>query len=368
MKSCLLWYPGASISTCDVAAGLQYGLEQHGVKVIAYNAEVEIEISGAALDYLWQSRGRPSDLVPSEADKIYRSGKAVVADAARARREHGVEWVIVVSGMYQHPDFLVLLRDCGFKVAMVFTESPYDTEHELKIAPIVNAVFTNERTCLEAFRSVNQNSAYLPHAWHPGVHKVMAQAQMEDEVPSHDVVFVGTYFQERVEFLSAIDWSEIDLALYGGTDEIDLRTKAGRRLKPFIKGSYLPNQRTAALYRSAKVGLNFHRTSKGFGPKQPRIEGAESLNPRCYELAATGCYFVSDRRAEADDVFAGHLETFTTSQECEALIRTALTDRAHRSGRALDCHMAVQPHNWANRAAIVVQSLDEIDGRRERAA
>lgn len=357
MKSCLIWYPGASISTCDVAAGLQYGLEQHGVKTLVFNAEVEIEIESVALDYLWQSRGRPADKKPNEFDKMYRSGKSVIADAARARREHGVEWVLVVSGMYQHPDFLVLLRDCGFKVAMVFTESPYDTEHELKIAPIVDAVFTNERTCLDRFRVVNPRSAYLPHAWHPGVHQVMAMGQMVDDVPAHDVVFVGTYFQERVDFLASIDWTGIGLGLYGGTDEIDLRTKAGRKLKAFIKGGYLENRQTAALYRSAKVGLNFHRTSKGFGPKQPQIERAESLNPRCYELAATGCYFVSDRRAEADDVFGEHLETFTTAAECEALIRRALADGAHRASRALGCHLAVQAHQWTERAKVVIDML-----------
>jgi hypothetical protein len=356
LKSVLLWYPGSAVSTSDVAAGLQFGLEQAGVKVIPYRAEVEIAMASVGLTVLWQKQGSPEDRRPNEADKIYRASKAVLADAARARIEHGVEWVFVVSGMYQHPDFYVFLRNCGFKVALICTETPYDIEFELRACRHVDAVFTNERAALEAFRSVHPRVEYLPHAWHPGVHAVMDAAAIED-TPAHDVVFVGTYFQERIDFLAAIDWTGIDLGLYGGTEDFDGRTRAGRKLKPFVRGKLLRNAKTAALYRRAKVGLNFHRTSKGYGPHVQRITHAESLNPRCYELAATGCYFVTDARAEAEDIFGDALDTFSTPKECEALIRRALADDAWRKTRAEQCQRAVQPHTWVNRTQIVLDAV-----------
>jgi hypothetical protein len=370
MKSIFVWSPGASISTKDVFAGLRHGLEQQGVNVRVYDAEVEIELASVGLTHLWKGRGSPADIVPTEADKIYRSGKAVIADACRARLEHGVEWVLIVSGMYQHPDFFLLLRHVGFKVALLCTESPYDLEFELRAARHVDAVFTNERTCVETFRAVNPHVAYLPHAWHPGVHTTMALGDVEHgDAPAHDVVFVGTYFQERVEFLASIDWTGINLGLYGGTDEIDRRTKAGRALAPFVKGGYTKNTRTAALYRQAAIGLNFHRQSKGFGPKAARIVHAESLNPRCYELAATGCFFVSDRRAEAADVFGDALPTFESPAECEALVRAALADPAARAAQATACLRAVQGQTWTARAAAVVDHLVATDAAlRERAA
>jgi hypothetical protein len=356
LKSVLLWYPGSSVSTSDVAAGLQYGLEQTGVKVIPYRTEVEMTLAEITLMTLWKKQGSPKDRRPNEADKIYRAGKSVVADAVRARLEHGVEWVFVVSGMYQHPDYYIFLRNCGFKVALICTETPYDIEYELRASKHVDVVFTNERSALDAFRAVHAHVEYLPHAWHPGVHAVMERGD-EEQVQSHDVVFVGTYFQERVEFLAAIDWSGIDLGLYGGTEDFDARTKAGRLLKPFVRGLLMKNAKTAALYRHAKVGLNFHRKSKGYGPHVARITHAESLNPRCYELAATGCYFVSDVRAEASDIFGDALDTFSTPEECEALIRSALADDARRQQKARQCQQAVQEHTWVSRTHVVLDAV-----------
>lgn len=407
LKSVLLWYPGSAVSTSDVASGLQYGLEKAGVKVIAYNAEVEIAMAAIGLTVLWQKQGSPPDRRPNEADKIYRAGKAVVADAARARLEHGVEWVFVVSGMYQHPDFYKLLRSCGFKIALFCTESPYDIEYELRACRHVDLVFTSERSVLSAFRAVHPRVEYLPHAWLPDVHAVMEQA-VSEETACHDVVFVGTYFQERLDFLASIDWTGIDLGLYGGTEDIETaaglieideawptwrqrgarlvnawrrwwwqatgnlgdtpHVQAARRLLPYIKGGLLRNAKTAALYRRAKVGLNFFRTSKGYGPRAPRIAHAESLNPRCYELAATGCYFVSDARAEARDVFGDALQTFSSPQECEARIRQALANDAERERRAKRCQEAVQAHTWAHRAPIVLSAVETCEAQRERAA
>jgi hypothetical protein len=368
MKSVILWHPGSSVSTSDVAAGIQDGLEHAGVKVLPYRAEAEIAIAGASLEYLWRQQGSPKDRRPNEADKIYRSGKAIVADAARARIEHGVEWVFVVSGMYQHPDYYILLRSCGFKVALVCTETPYDIEYELRAAKHADVVFTNERSALPVFQAIHPRVAYLPHAWHPGVHAVMEQAESEDETLSHDVVFVGTYFQERIEFLASIDWTGIDLGLYGGTEDLDARTRAGKKLKPFVRGHLLRNAKTAALYRKAKVGLNFHRTSKGYGPHTSRIAYAESINPRCYELAATGCYFVSDLRSEMGDIFGDALKTFKDATECEALIREALADDSLRYERAGLCRQAVQSQTWRHRAEVLLGAVREFEQQRERAA
>jgi spore maturation protein CgeB len=368
MKSVLLWAPGASVSTKDVYVGLRHGLEQAGVNVRIYDAEIEIELASIGLMHLWKSQGSPKNFVPSEGDKIYRAGKGVVAEAIRARIEHGVEWVIVVSGMYQHPDYFVMLRECGFKVALLCTESPYNLEMELRAASRVDAVFTNERSCVEAFRTACPFVGYVPHAWHPVVHTTMAMGEaLEHDAPAHDVVFVGTYFQERIDFLGSIDWSGIDLGLYGGVDEIDLRTKAGRALRPFIRGEYVHNNRTAALYRKAKVGLNLHRKTKWFGHDQ-QIAHAESLNPRCYELAATGCFFVTDYRAELADVFGDAATSFTDAATCEQAIRAALAGDSLRRRKADACRDAVRSHTWVARAAKMVGWFDQMDAIRQQKA
>ena len=58
-------------------------------------------------------------------------------------------------------------------------------------------------------------------------------------------------------------------------------------LRQYVRGGVTPNDVTAQLYRNAKIGLNLHRTSEYYVPdSQPAANGAESMNPRCYELAA----------------------------------------------------------------------------------
>ena len=60
------------------------------------------------------------------------------------------------------------------------------------------------------------NTHYLPVGYDPAQHG----PQMNGEAPAHDVVFVGTGFESRVALLSQVDWSGIDLGLYGAWAEV----------------------------------------------------------------------------------------------------------------------------------------------------
>lgn len=396
MRSVYVVHPGSSVSTSDVHDGLCAGLRAQGVHVDEYRTDVQIAQHGRLLQWMWEDAGHPPEKYTST-DVIYKASKELLLDASRARRLHGTTWVIVVSGMYQHPDTLVYLRDAGFHVAVLLTESPYDAEHELEAIDrrkvtgatetVANVVFTNERTSVAALRQVQPRSYYLPHAWNPARLTDLPTGPEAAQIPTHDVVFVGTYFEERVRFLADVDWTDIRLGLYGTTEEIRAMAQApgpsylpefarracespakvtdlqrdARRLERHIRGGYVPNPATQALYRNATVGLNFHRTSKGYLTGQ-HIATAESLNPRCYELAAAGCFFVSDPRAELADVLP-MVPTFQTAMGCEDVIRRALADPAWRAEVAAAAREAVQPHSWTARAGHVIKALEDASAR-----
>jgi spore maturation protein CgeB len=180
---------------------------------------------------------------------------------------------------------------------------------------------------------------------------------MDVAVPSHDVVFVGTCFQERIELLSSVDWTGIDLGLYGSWDELGSRSK----LRKYVRGEETNNLLTAALYRKAKVGLNLYRQSKGFGRNAPRIESAESLNPRAYELAACGAFHISDYRAEVIEVFGDLVPTFTDTESLEQQIRFWLRPDAYRGPIAKQLPGAVKGQDWHSRARRVVTDLQRIN-------
>jgi spore maturation protein CgeB len=120
------------------------------------------------------------------------------------------------------------------------------------------------------------------------------------------------------------------------------------------------NATTAALYRRAKIGLNLHRTSKGFGRGAPRIAHAESLNPRAYELAASGCFQISDARAEIAEVFGGAVPTFTTPDDLTRRIRGYLANPDVRDHLAAAAQRAVQGHTFAARAQQITEDLSRV--------
>lgn len=349
----LLIEPGASWSTADVATGLRYGLEQHGVDLVRYRLDQRIDRSYRWLHAQWRRtrKSNPTIERPTTPDVFYQAGIGALEMALR----HEVDAVLVVSAMFLHPDVIMLMKRAGLRVLVLFTESPYDIEKELAVAKLVDGCWTNERSSVPAFLSVNQNSGYLAHAWHPERHKPGPQPE-DASVAAHDVVFVGSAFRERIDWLSQIDWTGIDLGLYGSWDALPSR----HRLRQFVRGAQITNTVTASLYRRAAVGLNLYRTSKGFGKRAPMIAHAESLNPRAYELAACGAFHLSTYRDEVSDVFGDLVPTFDTPEEASALMRQWLANPKGRAEIASQLPACVAESSWVQRASAIIGDVQTL--------
>ena len=347
----LLVDPGASYSTADVSAGLLVGLEAHGVSIVRYRLDQRIERSRRWLFGAWRAarKQQPGITRPTVADVFYQAGTGLLERALR----HEVDVVLVVSSMFLHPDVVILLRRAGVRVAVLFTESPYDMGDELRMAALVDACWTCERSAVAAFAAVNPRAAYLPHAWHPARHQPGAQPG-DAAFPAHDVVFVGSGFHERVTWLAGIDWTGIDLGLYGAWEMIGSR----HRLRQFVRGGLVDNVDVAALYRRARIGLNLYRTSQGCGRQAPAIAHAESMNPRAYELARCGAFHLSTGRAEVTEVFGADVPIVTTPSETSAVIRSWLADEAGRAAVEARLPAAVAESSWVARAACVIGDLE----------
>lgn len=343
--------PGASASTADVEAGLSHGLVHHGVEVVQYRLDQRIAHSARWLHLAWKKarKRKPNMPKPTLADMFYQAGVGALDRALR----HDVDVVLVVSAMFLHPDVFILMKRAGLRVCVLFTESPYDTQMELRVASLIDGCWTNERTSVSDFRQACKRVGYLPHGWHPERHK--AGPRLEDQqFTAHDVVFVGTAFPERVEWFKAVDWAGIDLGLYGNWTALPSRSS----LRKFVRSSEpINNKMTAALYRRAKIGINLYRSSMGWGRFAPRINTAESLNPRAYELAACGSFHLSEDRAEVREVFGDCVPTFKTPQEASALIRSWLADESGRYRMAAQLPACVAESSWVDRSATVIGDI-----------
>src|SRR6185369_10138735 len=174
---------------------------------------------------------------------------------------------------------------------------------------------------------------------------------------SHDVVFVGSGFPERIDWFNAIDWTGIDLGLYGTWKGLGLK----KQVKACIRMGQVNNEYAAGLYRRAKIGLNLYRTHQGWGANRTRITTvAESLSPRAYELAACGAFHLSDYRAEVVEQFGDLVPTFTTPQEAAALIRLWLNDSDGRARVSAALPATVAEASWAERAKVVLGDLQTL--------
>lgn len=349
----LIIHPGASWSTADVEAGLRYGLEHHGVEVVRFRLDERLGFTRRLLQSAWQRARKvtPSLERPKTSDIFYIAAEGAVCRALH----HQVDAVIIVSGMFLHPQVPILMRRAGLRVTCLFTESPYDIEQELDFAKHLDGCWTTERSSVPDFLKVNPRSGYIPHAWHPTNH-VAGARDGDADVPSHDVVFVGSAFEERVELLTAMDWEGIDFGLYGNWSSLPSR----HPLRRFIRDGTITNDTTAALYRRAKIGLNLYRQSKGFGKGAPRIAHAESLNPRAYELAACGAFHLSTYRAEVAEVFGDRVPTFTNALQASALIRSWLCDAEGRARISAELPACVAQASWVARAAQVIGDIQSL--------
>jgi spore maturation protein CgeB len=344
----LMVQPGASWSTADCYTGIVAALQRQGTEVIQYALDRRIEAFTSWLMWQWKHAKKKIDK-PNHLDAVYLAGVGVIEKALY----HDVNWVFIVSGSYMHPSFLTMLRRAHVKIAILFTECPYDDEWQLAFAPLADVCFVNDRVSVQRFRTVNRQTYYWQHAYDKYKHTV--QVEEEPEVLAHDVVMVGTGWEERVKLFEQVDWSGIDLGLYG-TWELASKDSP---LRPYIHEAVTPNATTAALYRKAKIGINIHRSSIGYGKGAPKIAVQPySLGPRCYELAACGTFYISDWRPELVAVFGDTVPTFTTANELEAQIRFYLAHPDERKAIAAKLPDLVARHTFDSRVVDALEILE----------
>jgi hypothetical protein len=348
----LLVHPGADYAVADVYDGLLPALRAQGVEVVPYGLSYRIARAASWLYTAWEASGLGPENKPTDADVAYQASLGALERALRLQ----VDWVLVVSAMFFHPDVAIMLRRAGQKVAALLTESPYNDDGEKRLLQWVDVAWTNERTCVEPYRQINPNVFYLPAAYDPSRHAPAADGADEDACASHDIVFVGTPFPERVELLEAIDWTGINLGLYGLWDDELVENSP---LRPFLHEGIVSNEQAAELYRRAKIGLNLYRTSRDFEGGQ-HATGAESLNPRALELASIGCFQISNWRAEIDEVFGPSVVTFFDPGDLESAIRVYLDNEYVRHSIAQEARRRVQGRTFDERAKQIISDLARV--------
>ena len=349
---------GAGISIKDVENGYYEALKRAGADVKYHLLDYRINNSYRYLNWVWEDLYKKDPKTqPSWNDAIYLASQSALEMALR----NDVDWVIVVSAMYFHPDMIILMHRAGLHIAVLLTESPYmDTEQKVVVGLDVDGAWTNELASVPVLKEANPNIQYIRHAYDPYKHVPAGHLDGEgegDEVPAHDVVFVGTGFEERIEILEAVNWEGIDLGLYGEWELLDDESP----LQEHIRYDYISNTTTAKLYQKAKIGLNLYRdsTTYGLGIEHIAPSSALSMNPRAYELAACGIPTIANWRQEQQDTLGDSVLTFKEPAQLEYHIREMLRRPDMGKYMAEKAFDKIQGHTFDQR---VKQIFDTLEG------
>jgi len=341
----LLVGAGAAFSTRDVEEGYLAALRATDAEVWLYDLGSRLNLARDWVNKMWRARGKKPEERPGWPDAIYRGSVEALEMALRFQ----ADWVFIVSGMFFHPDVLEMMRRAGLRTAVLFTESPYEDDQQEKMSALTDMCWTTERTSTHRL-----HARYVRHAYDPARHR--PDMPLDLSLPAHDVVFVGSGFPERIEILKSVDWTGIDLGLYGEWGLLGPTAK----LRQFVRSGPVSNETAVALYRRARIGLNLHRSSKTYGRHAARVAHAESANPRTYELAACGLFQVSDFRLEIAELF-GDAVPMVDMKNLEQTVRTYLQDSPARHHAARQARDLIRPHTFAARAAQVLADLEQFE-------
>lgn len=336
----LIAHPGPGFSVADVYIGWVEALRAAGQQVYEFNlGDRLVFYDKAHLEF------EPGDyrkaMTPEQAIGMAVNG---LAAALWKIRPHVL---LSVSTFWPDLELLDQARRTGTRVVLLHTESPYEDERQLKLAPHADLNLLNDPTNLAQFEAVAP-AAYIPHAYRPAIHR----PGTADPLLAADLAFVGTGYPSRMRFLEAMDLDGLDVLLAGNwigmADDSPLRRYVGHD-----EQECLDNLDAVEIYRSAKVGLNLYRREA----ESPELSQGWSMGPRELELAACGAFFLRDPRPEGDQVL-DMLPTFDSPAEASELLRYWLPRDDERVALAVKAREAIHDRTFDHNAARLLRLLE----------
>lgn len=325
--------PGPHFSVADVCNGWVTGLRNQGCQVEVFNLSDRLGFFEQANKAI----GIDDPDGHKAADQAAEGLRATCYD-------FWPDLVLIVSSFFVPPWTYKVIRSRGHKVAVLFTESPYEDDSQLPIASHADIALLNDPTNLERFREVNPQTHYVPHAYDPARHKPRPPKSEH----ASDFCFVGTGYPSRAEFLESVDWTGIDLALGGNwsklADESPLRKFVAHDIE-----HCLDNEQTAELYAATKASVNLYRTEA----QRPTLSTGWAMGPREVELAACGTFFLRDPRPESDQLFP-MLPTFDSPGDFAEQLRWWLAHDMERNQAARLARAAVADRTFDHNARFLL--------------
>jgi hypothetical protein len=341
----LLVYPGALFSTVDVANGFGRAFKRMDeVKLFTMQYHKHLAYHDYSNKLMFGKDYSVDNVIMCAAEDV-------LTKILKCRPD----WVVFISGLAFPTlvwDYVKQLQGDlkrPFKTAVILTEAPYVQNWEMGILERVDCAFVTDNGIIDDYKQINPNIFYLRHAYDPEIHYPGVDRPI-------DMFFVATGFPERQRLLEAVDWSGINLELYG-----NWMYDTSSKLTPYLKGENLENKDAAEKYRQSKLALNIFRTVQ-WPEEQPKFiepEKGKSLSPRCYEAMACGSTLLTDWRAELDSLPSDSHVLWGDAKELEEKTRWLLNHDSERQRIAENGVKAIEGNTFDARAREVLEKLKE---------
>jgi spore maturation protein CgeB len=275
-------------------------------------------------------RARPIDVSPMAAG--YHQVSALIRDPFRQKMaESGyVDYIsnLAVESIQDRPVDICIclaqapitlkalqqLRSMGVVTVLWFVEDFRRFSYWRPFAPYFDFIFTIQKEpCISAMKEAGAAQVhYLPVGCDPAVHAPCVLSPEDRARWGSPVSFVGAGYHNRQQVFAAL--SHLPLKIWGtewphGKPFNRLVQEGGRRLTP---AEY------TKIFNSTTINLNLHSSSERDGVDP----FGDFVNPRTFELAATGAFQLVDQRSLLSELFTPGKEvvTFKSVAELKDLI------------------------------------------------
>ncbi|MBZ0264429.1 glycosyltransferase [bacterium] len=252
------------------------------------------------------------------------------------------------------PEVLKELKFIGIPSAFWFVEDGRLMEYGLKIAPYFDVFFHIQKGWFEEeLKRAGANVVhYLPLAADPDVHKPIDLSEIEKREFGSDLSHLGAgYFNRRHFFLSLLDYN---FKLWGN----DWQEVGALRQVLQRKGERIATEEVVKIFNATKININLHSSTyvEGVDPN------GDFVNPRTFELAASGAFQLVDERLLLSEMFdtTSELATFRDVRSCRDQINYFLNHPEERQRFTQAAQQRVlEEHTYVHRMVEAIKVITE---------
>jgi glycosyltransferase involved in cell wall biosynthesis len=246
---------------------------------------------------------------------------------------------------------------CG-KSALWVSEDPYDREHNLRSANLFDCVFTNDSASVSHY---DGGAQHLPFAANPRFHELAVPHDAEEARHYlYDVLFIGTAWPNRVEFIRKLSQELPGLKFKVALPTNSFLPPVNLDLPVSAYSWRSANSEVARFANRSRIVLTLHREFAVGG--NPAV--AATPGPRLFETALAGGFQLVDGSLPETKSYyrdSEEIACFSNIDECVAKVRYYLQNPHERLAMARAAQQRTRrEHLYAHRVAKLLTTVDSV--------